>query len=198
MTEARSLEPEANLNRKVQGRRSKDGTGAPTGNPLPIDSARVAALKMLARRELSEAQIRQRLQRRGHALDEIDSAIERLKSERAIDDARVAGAIARTETSLKRRGRLRVAQELARAGIARSTARTAIDETFDDLDDDALLQQALNRRLKNDRPIEDDREFQRLYRYLIGQGFESDRVVAALAKRRSARRARDPEPEPEA
>ena len=89
------------------------------GNEVPRDSARVAALKMLARRELSEAQIRQRLQRRGHALDEIDSAIERLKSERAIDDARVAGAIARTETSLKRRGRLRVAQELARAGIAR-------------------------------------------------------------------------------
>ena len=178
---------------KAQRLKPRAGNRVPPGNRLPRDSARVAALKMLARRELSEAQIRQRLQRRGHALDEIDSAIERLKSERAIDDARVAGAIARTETSLKRRGRLRVAQELARAGIARSTARTAIDETFDDLDDDALLQQALNRRLKNDRPIEDDREFQRLYRYLIGQGFESDRVFAALAKRRSDRRARDPE-----
>jgi len=142
---------------------------------------------MLARRELSEAQIRQRLQRRGHALDEIEAAIERLKSEHAIDDARVAGAIARTERSLKRRGRLRVAQELARAGIARSTARAAIDQTFGDLDDDALLQQALNRRLKNDRRIEDDREFQRLYRYLVGQGFESDKILNALTARRRTR-----------
>lgn len=172
---------------KAQRLKPKAGNDVPNGNQVPRDSARVAALKMLARRELSEAQIRQRLQRRGHALDDIESAIERLKSERAIDDARVAGAIARTETSLKRRGRLRVAQELARAGIARSTARTAIDETFDDLDDDALLQQALNRRLKNDRPIEDDREFQRLYRYLIGQGFESDKILTALTKRRRAR-----------
>ena len=70
-----------------------------------------------------------------------------------------------------------------------STARTAIDETFDDLDDDALLQQALNRRLKNDRPIEDDREFQRLYRYLIGQGFESDKILTALTRRRRDRSA---------
>jgi regulatory protein len=172
---------------KAKSPKPRAGKSVPNENLVPRDSARVAALKMLARRELSEAQIRQRLQRRGHALDEIESAIERLKSERAIDDARVAGAIARTETSLKRRGRLRVAQELARAGIARSTARTAIDETFDDLDDDALLQQALNRRLKNDRPIEDDREFQRLYRYLMGQGFESDKILTALTKRRRAR-----------
>jgi len=172
---------------KVKGRRSKDGKVVPDGNSVPTVSAHVAALKMLARRELSEAQIRQRLQRRGHAQDEIEAAIERLKSERAIDDERVAGAIARTETSLKRRGRLRVAQELARAGIAKSTTRAAIDQTFDDLDDDALLQQALNRRLKNDRPIEDDREFQRLYRYLVGQGFESDKILNALNSRRRAR-----------
>jgi len=169
---------------KAQSLKPKAGNLVPNGNQVPGDSARVAALRMLARRELSEAQIRQRLQRRGHPLDEIESAIDRLKSERAIDDARVAGAIARTETSLKRRGRLRVAQELARAGIARSTARTAIDETFDDLDDDALLQQALNRRLKNDRPIEDDREFQRLYRYLLNQGFDADRVMHVLQARR--------------
>src|SRR5438046_2537924 len=36
---------------------------------------------MLARRELSEAQVRQRLARRGHAVDVIDAAIARLRAE---------------------------------------------------------------------------------------------------------------------
>ena len=152
--------------------------------PKAPSSAYVAALKMLGRRELSEAQIRQRLARKDYDADEIDAAVERLKSERAIDDARVAGAIARTETSLKRRGRLRVSQQIARAGIAPATARQAIDDTFEDIDDDRLLAAALGRRLKDDRPIEDDREFRRLYRYLMSQGFESDKVLKALSGRR--------------
>jgi len=32
--------------------------------------------------------------------------------------------------------------------------------------------------------IRDDKEFQRLYRYLIGQGFEPDQVMIALEARR--------------
>src|SRR4029077_14083775 len=124
----------------VQGLRSKVGKQLPPRNRRPTDSARVAALKMLARRELSEAQIRQRLVRRGHETADIEEAVARLKHERAIDDARVAGAIARTEQSLKRHVRLRVAQQLARAGIAKSTARAALTETFDAVDDEALLQ----------------------------------------------------------
>jgi regulatory protein len=142
---------------------------------------------MLARRELSELQIRQRLARRGHAEDDIDSAVDRLKAERAIDDSRVAGAIARTETSLKRRGKRRVAQEMQRAGIAPAVARHAIDETFGELDENALIDAALSKRLRDGRAIADEKEFLRLYRYLMAQGFESDRVLSALSRRRGAR-----------
>ena len=169
---------------KDQGRRSKDGKSVPKGNALP--SARVVALRMLARRELSESQIRQRLARRGYDEAEIDTAVDRLKSDRAIDDVRTAGAIARNETSVKRRGRLRVAQALARAGIGRAAARAALDATFEELDDEALLNAALDKRLKN-RPIADDREFQRLYRYLSAQGFESDKILGLLTARRRGR-----------
>ena len=146
------------------------------------------ALKMLARRDLSEEQVRQRLARRGHDEDAIDAAVARLKEERALDDARVAAAIARTETTLKRRGKLRVARRIEHAGIAKSTASRALDEVFADLDAGALLEAALARRLRGASSIRDDKEFQRLYRYLIGQGFDADEVVRALrARRRSGR-----------
>ncbi len=98
-------------------------------------SAYLDGLRMLARRELSEAQVRQRLARRGHEPESIDAAVERLKSERAIDDVRVAEAIARTETTVKRRGRLRVRRQIEHAGIAPATARRAVDEIFEDIDD---------------------------------------------------------------
>jgi regulatory protein len=146
----------------------------------PGPEAYVDALKMLARRELSEAQVRQRLARRDYDPESIDAAVARLKSERAIDDARAAEAIARTETTTKRRGKLRVTRQIENAGIAEAIARRAIDEIFGAIDSDALIEAALTRRLRGRTSIRDDAEFHRLCRYLIGQGFEADDVIRTL------------------
>jgi len=153
-------------------------------------NAYLDGLKMLARRELSEAQVRQRLLRRGHDPHAADAAVPRLKDARAIDDARVAEAIARTQACVKRRGRLRVKRHIEHAGIAAATAKRAVEDVFGQIDDAALVEAALARRLGPGTAIRDDREFQRLYRYLVGQGFEPDRVLNLLTARRSSR---DPE-----
>jgi regulatory protein len=145
-------------------------------------SAYLEALKMLARRELSEAQIRQRLSKRGETRESIDEAVSRLKAERSIDDERVAGAIARGETSLRKRGRRRVQQQIEAAGISRAVAARAVDETFQEIDPDALLTASLAKRLRGRERIVDEREFQRLFRYLSAQGFDSDRILAQLRK----------------
>ena len=156
-------------------------------------AAYVAALTMLGRRELSERQIRQRLARKGYLDDDVDGAVVRLKAERALDDSRVAAAIARTETSIKRRGKLRVRRQIEQAGIAPDVARQALDAVFEDVDDDALMAAALGRKLRGDRPIADEREFQRLYRYLASQGFESDRILRLLRTRRAGPNDREPD-----
>src|SRR3954471_5619122 len=147
----------------------------------------IDGLKMLARRELSELQVRQRLARKGHDRDAIDAAIARLREERALDDARVAEAIARTETSVRKRGKLRVRMQIDRAGISKEVARHAIDEVFGHVEDEALLEASLAKRLRGRDTIADDREFQLLYRYLVGQGFESDRIIKALNVRKRGR-----------
>jgi regulatory protein len=147
-------------------------------------SAYVDGLKMLARRELSDAQVRRRLASKGHAAEDIDEAVTRLLGERAIDDTRVAEAIARTETTVHRRGKERVRLQIERAGIAKSVARHAVDEIFGDIDPDAHLEAALKKRLRGRDTIADDREFQRLFRYLLGQGFDTDQVMKALTARR--------------
>jgi regulatory protein len=154
---------------------------------LAASTAYIDGLKMLARRELSELQVRQRLARKGHEPDAIDEAVARLLEERAIDDARVAEAIARTQSVVRKRGKVRVRMQIERAGIANATAKRAADEVFAGIDDDALLDAALAKRLRGRDTVADEREFQRLYRHLVGQGFDADRVLNALNLRRRAR-----------
>jgi regulatory protein len=140
-------------------------------------------IKMLARRELSEAQVRERLERRGHQPRAIDAAIDRLKDEGAINDARVAAAIARRETTVRRHGKFRVRRQIERAGIALASVHHVLDEVLGSLDEDALIQTALRKRLDDREAIRDDAQFARLYRYLLGQGFEGDAIVRALKGR---------------
>jgi regulatory protein len=152
-----------------------------------VPSAYIDGLKMLGRRELSEKQIRQRLARKEYEPDEIDEAVARLREERAINDQRVAEAIARMETGIRKRGKVRVRLQLERAGIAKDVAKQAIDNVFENVDDDALIEGALRKRLHGRESIADDREFNRLFRYLLGQGFESDRVMKTLKPYRMKR-----------
>jgi regulatory protein len=147
-------------------------------------SAYVDGLKMLGRRELSEAQVRTRLARRGHEPAAIDEAVARLKQDAAIDDERTAQAIARHETAFRKRGRLRVRMAIERAGVAADTARRVVDETFGSIDDDDLMEAVLLKRLRGRVVVSDEREFQRLYRYLVSEGFAADRVLRALQARR--------------
>jgi regulatory protein len=152
-----------------------------------MPSAYIDGLKMLGRRELSEQQVRERLKRKAYEPDEIDEAVARLREERAINDQRVAEAIARMETGIRKRGKVRVRMQLERAGIPKETAKQALDSVFEGIDDEALIEASLRKRLRGRETIADDREFQRLFRYLVGQGFESDRVMKALKAYRMKR-----------
>ena len=151
---------------------------------MPDDDSRayVVGLTMLARRELSEAQVRTRLARRGYDDQDVDAAVARLKRERAIDDRRTALACARTEVRIKQRGRLRVQRQVESLGIDRRVAREAVAEVFADLDEAHLLEQALEKRLRRG-PIADAAAANRVRRYLLVQGFNPAEVSAALRKR---------------
>lgn len=147
------------------------------------DRAYVAGLTLLARRELAEAQLRERLARRKFEPDDIDAAVTRLQRERAIDDHRTALACARTEVRLKHRGRARVVRQIEALGIARDVAREAVAEVFAEVDETELLQQALDRRLRHGMSVSDPVVFRRVHRYLLGQGFDPGRVTALLRGR---------------
>ena len=145
-------------------------------------SAYLDGLRLLGRRELSVKQLRDRLLAREHAPDDIDRAIERLLETRALDDARVARAYARTAATVKGRGRLRVMRELNAMGIAKETAGEALAEVFADVDERSLIAKALQKKLRGRPRIANPGEHARLYQYLMRQGFTPAGIMAALRK----------------
>lgn len=110
--------------------------------------------------------------------------LDRLKQDGTLDDRRVALASARLEAAVKRRGRRRVLQQVQQLGIDATTARAAVDAVFDELDESALLEQALDRRLKGANPRAlDQKALARIIRSLVGQGFDASHVYSRLRKK---------------
>ena len=135
-------------------------------------------------RELSEAQVRHRLSERGYTEAAIGPAVARLLSERAIDDRRAAGAVARTEARVRRHGPRRVLGKLMAMQIDRDLAKEVVSELFGENDEDELLQTALERRLRS-KPerLKDPRERQKMLAYLVRQGFSPSDAAKALRNR---------------
>lgn len=143
--------------------------------------AYTVALTLLSARELSEAQLRARLTRRRLEAGDIESALSRLKKDGTLSDRRVAMAIGRMESAVKSRGRARVIQKIRQAGIDGHTAAQAVSEVFQDVDENALLERALERRLRGTALEELDQKGRaRIIRGLVGQGFPLEAVLKRI------------------
>ena len=146
------------------------------------DSPYLAALKLLARRELSVEGLRARLKDRDFTDDAISAAIDHLLETGALDDGRVARAYASTAAKVKGRGRLRVLRELQAMGIERQTAAEAVGDVFGDLDERALVAKAIQKKLRGRPKLKTTAERARLYQYLVRQGFSPALIADALRK----------------
>jgi regulatory protein len=151
---------------------------------MPERTAYVDGLHLLGRRELSVQQLRDRLLDREHTAEDVDRAIELLRENRALDDARVAAAYVRTALKVKGRGRLRIRRELQMMGIDQDTAGAALAEAFADVDERTLIKKAIEKKLRG-KKITTPAEYARLFQALMRQGFSPAIVTAVL---RGARR----------
>jgi regulatory protein len=145
-------------------------------------SAYSDGVKLLARRELSVAELRSRLLDREHAAAEVDEAIARLLESGSLDDGRVARAYARTAAKVKGRGRLRVARELQAMGIARDVIAAAVGEVFGDADERAMIDRAIQKKLRGGRKPATVQERARIYQFLLRQGFTPAAVSSAMRR----------------
>jgi regulatory protein len=159
--------------------------------PSDPDSPKAAyfrALRWLTARELSEAQVRDRLEQRGYTTEAITPAIQRLKNERTLDDLRAATAVARTEAKVRRHGPRRVMGKLIAMRIDRDMAKEVVRDLFGEAEEEEeLLEATLERRLRG-KPerLKDPAERRKILSYLVRQGFSAS-AASGLMRKKSRR-----------
>ena len=138
-------------------------------------------LSLLARRELTSTQLRNRLTNKGFTPEAVNDTIQQLKKEGALDDRRTAGMYARQAALIKHRGPRRAILDIVALGIADDIAREVVSHTYEEVDTQLIIQRALNRRLTG--RVQDRAQFQKLYQYLVRQGFDGPLAYSVLEKR---------------
>ncbi|HEX5123504.1 MAG TPA: regulatory protein RecX [Rhodanobacteraceae bacterium] len=131
-------------------------------------------LGLLGRREHSARELKTKLARKGHAKDEITSAIGRLRDKSYQSDERFGVSIARTRVA-QGYGPARIRAELRSHGLADAAIVIAIAAT--DADWPALAAAQLKRRFGT-KPAADREERGRRAQFLLRRGFDPATVRA--------------------
>jgi regulatory protein len=148
---------------------------------LTESEAYLVALRILTRCDRSEADLRQRLQRRKLPDQEIEQALQRCRELGYINDQKLARHLA---SQLLRSGRAvgrRLQQELSRRGISRELAGSAAAEVERDFDQRQLLGEQLQRRYPDFDPQQASlQEKRRLVNYFQRRGFSAGLILEVL------------------
>jgi regulatory protein len=144
----------------------------------PLSRARARALRLLAARPRTEAQIRERLVRAGFA-DEAGEVVAWLRSLRYLDDAAYATDRAAALVGPGRLGPRLAEQRLVAAGIPREAARRAVRAAVGD-GEVVRCRELAERRAGGPPAALDGRARARLSRFLLGRGFSATAVSSVL------------------
>jgi len=146
----------------------------------PAPTAYGRALAKLARRDHAEGELRRALRRAGHAEDEVGTAVERLKSQRALDDGRFAEAFSRSRLGHRGLGSNRVRAELRQRGVGRTVAEAGLREALRDVSEAEALDALARRYWKQRLADAPERRMQKLWAFLLRRGYPAALVGSRL------------------
>ena len=136
--------------------------------------ARLFVVRSLAVRMQSAAEIEKKLVARDVPPEVARQAIERVAGYGYIDDASLAGQLARGMQS-RGYGRRRAEQKLRARGLSGALAETALDEAYGGRDEVGLAREALGRRA-----VADDADRRRAVAFLARRGFSAGAAWKAV------------------
>ena len=156
------------------------------------------AVKQLAMRARSVAELRRLLERRALRRQDVPTVLARVKKRGYLNDERFAETFAAARLENQRLGRVRVVHDLRLRLVAPEVAQRAVRSAYEGVDEAHLLRQHLARRLRSDRlgpdrlghsgppqnpqPLENPQKLASLYRALRRAGFSHGAVLAELRR----------------
>jgi regulatory protein len=143
------------------------------------------AVKLLAAKPRSVAELRQRLLEKNWTNDAIvTGVIEKLKEYNYLDDAQYARNVALSKLRQKPQGKRRLQFVMSRKKLDRETVDAAIEEAFEKIPETELIEAAIEKRLRLKGHPETREEKKKFYDHLLRQGFDYDLIREKMSNLR--------------
>lgn len=135
---------------------------------------------LCARSEQCEHDIREKLRRWKIAPNITEMILERLRKERFVDNARFARAFTRDKQRFSHWGRIKIIAVLRAKRIDQTLISAAIDEEIDESEYRNSALKILRAKIPAIKESKSYEGLNKLYRYAIGRGYESNLVMQLL------------------
>lgn len=155
--------------------------------PPDYEKTMARALKLLAAKPRSRAELRERLLERAEE-PVVDRVIARLEELRYLNDEQFASSYAASRLAAKPLGRSRLRRDLRKRKVSDEVAEGALDEAYGESGEEEAIDRAIAKRVRTRGRPTSREEAQKLLAHLIRQGFDFD---LALRKIREASKETD-------
>ena len=144
------------------------------------------AVKLLAAKPRSVAELRERLLEKLWTNREIvEGVLDRLKEYKYLDDAQFARDVALSKLRQRPQGKRALRYAMSRKKVDRETADEAVEEAFEKMPEDELIETALQKRLRLKGVPETREDKKKFFDHLLRLGFDFDLIrdkMASIAK----------------
>ena len=147
--------------------------------PNPLNTA----LRMLARRPYSLAEMRRALERKFTDSNQVRATIARLRELHYLDDKKFAEQYASSLARNRAFGRQRIRRELKAKLVDYRQIEPALSQAFDETSEHDLLEQTLEKKLRTLRLPLTRAKLASLCQSLLRRGFRGDQIMKAVRAR---------------
>lgn len=155
--------------------------------PRKLDAAGLEqyAMKLLSARALTVADFKAKLRLRAAQAGDVEPLVAKLKEYGALDDERFAEHFSATRATSGSVGRQRVLSDLLKRRVAPKVAEKAVKSAYDDIDEQALIAQWLDRKYRGQKLgelLKEPAKLASVYRRLRTAGFSSAASIGVLKR----------------
>ena len=147
----------------------------------PAGGAYEDAVRYLAGRPHTVAEIHRHLRAKKFDADTIDHAIDRLRAQRYVDDEAFARWWVEQRERFKPRGDRALRMELAQKGVGRDVVDLVLGERAPDADVE-LARRALSRPLTRWANMDRAEKRRKIHAYLVNRGFDYDTIEEVVRR----------------
>ena len=150
-------------------------------NAEEYQAVKERAYKLLSGRDHGAEELRRKLTNKGFSPDMCQQIVDEFRSKDLLNDRTYAIKFARDKYRLKQWGPKKITSALFKKGVPKHVIQSVIDELKQDMQPvETCVELALKRRRHFLREEDSFKRKQKIFRYLAGKGYSTDKIKKAL------------------